>query len=523
MENTSQKCSSEEHKEIDAIYFCQECKIYLCNKCEKFHSMLFKKHNLSSLNKGIKEIFSGLCLIANHKNKLEYFCKNHNELCCTNCITKIKSKGNGQHSECNICDIEEIIEEKKNNLEKNIKSLEKLSDKINSSINELKEIIEKINEKSEEIKIKIQKTFTEIRNELNKREDELLLKVDNYFANHFFNEDKNILEEKDKLPNKIRLYLDKGKEAQKDWNKKENKISLINDCINIEKTVENINKINQTLEKYKLEKISIDFVSDQNGILKSIKNYGKVILDKMDSIKYNDFNIQIDDFDPKNLRYNKIITDKCGYGGNYYVYDGICFFISKENDYILGYIDSNSGSKSIIFYDINKENETKKINNAHKREIHIIIYYDYSLFDMILSSSMDDDVKIWNYSDCSNILIISNIFKEYNGVFSSCIIFNKNVFDIFCVGNNNYIKVIDCNGNVYKNIGDNNKSRRYIDSCEINDKKYLISGGNKGITVFNYPSLIQYNCFFDKNQGNYHNYAKIMKSNDKYFDRYWLL
>ena len=128
MENTSQKCSSEEHKEIDAIYFCQECKIYLCNKCEKFHSMLFKKHNLSSLNKGIKEIFSGLCLIENHKNKLEYFCKNHNELCCTNCITKIKSKGNGQHSECNICDIEEIIEEKKNNLEKNIKSLEKMKE-----------------------------------------------------------------------------------------------------------------------------------------------------------------------------------------------------------------------------------------------------------------------------------------------------------------------------------------------------------------------------------------------------------
>ena len=80
--------------------------------------------------------------------------------------------------------------------------MEKLSDKINSSINELKEIIERINEKSDEIKIKIQKTFTEIRNELNKREDDLLLEVDNYFTNHFFNEDKNILEEKDKLKKK---------------------------------------------------------------------------------------------------------------------------------------------------------------------------------------------------------------------------------------------------------------------------------------------------------------------------------
>jgi len=137
--------------------------------------------------------------------------------------------------------------------------LEKLSLVINSSINELKEIIGKINEKSEEVKIKIQKTFTEIRNELNKREDELLLEVDNYYAIIFFDENKNILEEKDKLPNKIKLYLDKGKEAQRDWNKKENKISLINDCLNIEKTIENVNKINQSLEKNKFVNISIDF------------------------------------------------------------------------------------------------------------------------------------------------------------------------------------------------------------------------------------------------------------------------
>ena len=62
---------------------------------------------------------------------------------------------------------------------------------------------------------------------------------------------------------------------------------------------------------------------------------------------------------------------------------------------------------------------------------------------------------------------------------------------------------------IYNNIGDKNEIRRFLDSCEINDKKYLISGGNKGITVFNYPSLIQYNCFFDKNQENYHYFNSI--------------
>ena len=39
------KCFSEEHKDINAISFCPECRIYMCNKCENLHSSLFKKHN----------------------------------------------------------------------------------------------------------------------------------------------------------------------------------------------------------------------------------------------------------------------------------------------------------------------------------------------------------------------------------------------------------------------------------------------------------------------------------------------
>ena len=49
----------------------------------------------------------------NHPNKLEYFCKTHNKLCCTNCIVNIRGKGNGKHKDCNICFIENIKNEKK--------------------------------------------------------------------------------------------------------------------------------------------------------------------------------------------------------------------------------------------------------------------------------------------------------------------------------------------------------------------------------------------------------------------------
>ena len=90
------KCSSEEHKDINAIIFCPECKIYMCNKCEKHHSPLFKNHQPYKLKKD-EEIFTGFCQEPNHPNKLEFYCKDHNQLCCATCLCKISEKGYGTH------------------------------------------------------------------------------------------------------------------------------------------------------------------------------------------------------------------------------------------------------------------------------------------------------------------------------------------------------------------------------------------------------------------------------------------
>ena len=45
------KCFTEEHKEIDAISYCPECRINMCNKCENIHSSFFKNHHAYKLNK----------------------------------------------------------------------------------------------------------------------------------------------------------------------------------------------------------------------------------------------------------------------------------------------------------------------------------------------------------------------------------------------------------------------------------------------------------------------------------------
>jgi len=215
MENQKKKCSLNKHSEIDAIIYCQKCKEYFCNKCQNHHNEIFENHQIISLNNS-NDIFIDKCKENNHINKLEFFCKNHNILCCCACITKIKEEGYGQHSDCDVCHIKYIIDEKRNKLKENINQLEELSNQIEKSINEIKNIYEDINKNKEELKLKIQNIFTKIRTVLNEKEDKLLLDIDNKYDNIYFKED--IIKESEKLPNKIKKSIEKGKIIEKEWN-----------------------------------------------------------------------------------------------------------------------------------------------------------------------------------------------------------------------------------------------------------------------------------------------------------------
>ena len=247
----SKKCSLENHKENDSISYCTECKIYMCNKCLKLHSELFLNHHENKLDKeeDINDIFTGICQERNHPYESNFFCKSHNKLCCGLCITKVKGKDFGQHTDCEVCLLEEIEKEKKEKLKQNLKILEELSNGLGKSIEDLKIIFEKINKNKEEIKLNIQKIFTNIRSALNEREDKLLEIVDNKFVELFF--DSNIIKEAEKMPNKIKLFLKKGKLIENQW--KDNKLNyLINSCINIENNINEIKNINDKVEKCRI-------------------------------------------------------------------------------------------------------------------------------------------------------------------------------------------------------------------------------------------------------------------------------
>ena len=138
MENKNNKCSLTEHNETEAKVYCQDCKIFMCNKCLNYHSNIFKNHHINNLDKDSKDIFTGFCDVEGHFDKLEFFCKTHNALCCAACLSKIKKKGKGQHTDCDVYIIEKIKDEKKNKLKENIKSLEELSNSLQDLIKKLK-------------------------------------------------------------------------------------------------------------------------------------------------------------------------------------------------------------------------------------------------------------------------------------------------------------------------------------------------------------------------------------------------
>ena len=274
METTNIQCSMLSHGDKKALKFCFECNIFMCHQCFNHHRGLFNnKHHLLDITENSNNIFTGLCKEQNHSNKLDHFCKTHNQLCCIVCIGN-----NSKHSSCDICKIEDIKEEKKTNIEKNVKLLEDLSIEIKETINKVKILNEKMEKQKEEIKSKIMKTIINIRNKLNEREDELLSMLDSKFLDLYPPE--KLIKEYEKLPKQINELLEKRKLIDKKLEDFFFLNSYINDCINMENDFKKIKEINGAINKYNLNsEKEIYFFPEENEINRiytEIKSIGKI-------------------------------------------------------------------------------------------------------------------------------------------------------------------------------------------------------------------------------------------------------
>ena len=319
MEEQIKKCSLKSHNKYNAVFLCQTCKLYLCEKCLFYHSELFEEHKLIKIEIDINKAFTGICKEKKHNIELEYFCKDHNILCCAACISKIKSKGYGAHKDCQIFNIEEIKEEKKNKLKENIIYLEELSKTLEQSIKELKTIFEKIQKDKEDLKLKIQKIFTKIRNALNDREDQLLIEVDNKFEELYFNDE--LIKKSEKLPKKVKVSLENGKLTENEWKEDNNNLNyFINDCLNIENNLVEINNVKEKINKFNSTKVEIKFFpeKEKNLDISNIRKFGEISI-----IYESDINkiirimkTHINEYKEKNIKF-KLIYDASKDGQNY--------------------------------------------------------------------------------------------------------------------------------------------------------------------------------------------------------------
>ena len=274
MDTDKPKCSSIDHIKIDAIIFCNICKVYLCNKCETFHSKIFQNHSVQDLKKEKNNFFSDICPEKNHLKNLKYFFKTHNKLVCVACISKIKDQENGQHKDCEVCLLNDIKSDKEKKFNENYNKLEEISKTLEQTRKQLKSLYEEINKQKEEIILNIQKYFTKLRSELNEREDKLIKEAEEKFKNLFFDED--IILESDKLPNKVKKCLDNGKEIKDKWNK-ENELSyVINYCIEFENNINKIDEINQKINNCNSNKIKLEFDVKEKRFDNKIKKLGYI-------------------------------------------------------------------------------------------------------------------------------------------------------------------------------------------------------------------------------------------------------
>ena len=478
MESKKIICSLQDHSKEEAYFFCPECKIYMCNKCNKSHSELLKNfhHQFKLKEDNNDDNFTGLCKEKNHFEEIVYFCKTHNILCCALCIVKIKDEKYGKHSDCDVCKISEIEEEKKSKLKENIQNLENLSKNLEDSIKELKIIKNEGAENKENLKITIQKIFTKIRNEINERESELLLEVDK--INDDFSLEKEKINNFEKFPKILESSLNKGKLLENQWN--ENKLNFsINICLNVEKSIKEINTFNDILKNNYNNKIIIKFEPEENEInpfLEKIQKFGNIysyqnFLLKLNSIedietyltminegkeKIFKYCIQNKDkyfkFKPFEIKSNLILIekDKNKIGDRIiHLLESIINF-SKEKKIFLIFLNTNFWIKLLKY---NNEPNLPCIDFCHKLRQKFIYYRD--LINEILTDDNDS-----NYKE-----EINRYYEKDEFAYA----LDKNVIKLIETKKLNNSEIIGCitKFDPYYNIYDKNDNQKYENLRDI--------------------------------------------------------
>ena len=374
-----------------------------------------------------------------------------------------------------------IFSKENNNINLNFKNIIKINEEIetyielkkiklnndemyNNLLNEI--IILKNKEKNNEEYIK-QKLFNELKNEINEIKEYINIKINEIKNNNNNLDIINLKEKTNKLQEKINnneiIYNNKINEL-----KKENEKNINNIKKEYELKINELQKnLNILLKEYKKKEEKIFLYSNDNiNLINDFK------CDNINNLK-NINNIN-------NLR-------SCPFK-SIAVYN-----IERNNEKIceIAY-EENNNEYNIIIYNLSLNKITNKINNAHSNEIYKIKHYyqSFSKNHILLTSSLDKSIKLWNISinNILNILTINNCFDGDNQS-PFCIMFKNINFFIFGGSRDKKKNIWNENGKLIGPIEKSNLNYgRFIETTYIKNKPYILLSGEYHCECFDYDN-----------------------------------
>ena len=215
-------------------------------------------------------------------------------------------------------------------------------------------------------------------------------------------------------------------------------------------------------------------------------------------------------------------------------------FVVFNSIYNIIYIVYSNQNKSIISFNLIKQQNDCEIKNAHLKYINIFNHYfdKKNKKDIIMSVSCEDNnIKLWDPQIWTCILNLNNVNKK-GEIFSACFLINEEQNYNYIVSSNfiffynsEPIKIFDFNGKKIKEINDSNKDIYFIET--FYDKKlgqnYIITGNNDSIYSYDFDKNEFYHKYYDNINEihrsliikNYEDIVKLIESCDDGHIRIW--
>ena len=327
----------------------------------------------------------------------------------------------------------------------------------------------------------------EIKNEIKEKEN-IMKEYINNKNNEIIKENKKIIEEKINIIDNINEIKKEYEDKIKEFKNKQNEI------------ISEINKnLNLLLHEYNIKKLKKEKLMKEFEIKNELNDNVNLIND------FKCYNI--------NKLNNNIISNnlKITYIKSVAVYN-----IIRNNEilYEIAYPDNKNGY-NIIIYNILLNNITHKINNAHSNDIHKIKHYYHSKNHLLLTSSEDKSIKIWNISlyPISNILKINNCFDgDMKSPF--CMLFNKEDYFILGGSRDKKKEIWNKNGNLIGPIEKSNLNYgRFIETTYIDNKPYILLSGDYHSECYDYNNNT-IKTYKSNKYNNWHDIINLFKKNE---------